>query len=83
MRGDARFECGPQIGAVLEICNHHETAAEQIDLHLDEAGGAQTVEHFRPDAAVVLAIGLDHRVVLEINRQHLSQHGAGSIPETP
>ena len=39
--------------------HHHQPAAEEIDIHLEDAGAAQAGEHLGPDAPVMRPVGLD------------------------
>src|SRR5439155_7240407 len=73
-RRDVRGEAAPEIAAV-SVDHHHEPPAEQVDLHLANAGAPQAAHHFGPYAIVVRFVGLDRcGIVAEIDGEYGSRH---------
>lgn len=51
--------------------NHHQTAAEQVDIHSADAGLPQAGQDLWPNLPVMLTIGLNcRRITLQVDGEH-------------
>jgi hypothetical protein len=65
-----RGETSTKVGA-FGLEDHHQAAADKIDIHMKDAGLTQAGENLGPHHAMMLSIRLDGcRIVLEVDGQH-------------
>ena len=61
--------------ARLAMLERHEAAAEQVNIHVDDAGAAQAGTDFGPDVAVVRLVSLDkYGIVLQVDGEHAARY---------
>ena len=61
----------PAVVLPVGVDDHDETTAKQVDVHVNDAGAAETRQDFGPHVAVMSPVPLDGgRVVLEIDGEH-------------
>ena len=57
------------------IDHHHEPSAEQVNVHVDDAGVSKAGADFGPDFAVVRLVALDEDgVVLQVDGEHAARY---------
>src|SRR2546428_3658343 len=80
-RRDVRGERAREVEAALQLDDHDETAAEQVDVETLDAGTAQALDDLGPHVTMMLAVGRDGRgIVHEIRRQYMSIRHTTSTP---
>src|SRR5436190_24111998 len=61
------------VAAVAHFDDHHETAAQNLDVHLLDADPPETRLNLGPDGAVMTRIRIDDRgIVFQVERKHVA-----------